>query len=77
MKSNRIFKKTLAVICATSICLGMHSVFGDAVSDAQNKVNNLNNQIKENQQQQSSVQSEAQSYISQIAELDTQIATYE
>ena len=77
MKSNKVLKKTLAIACAASLCIGMHSVFADAVSDAQNKVNNIDKQITDNQQQQSSVQSEAQSYISQIADLDTQIATYE
>ena len=66
MKSNRIFKKTLAVICATSICLGMHSVFGDAVSDAQNKVNNLNNQIKENQPSQDDINEKVESYQSEL-----------
>lgn len=77
MKKNKVFRRALAVICATSLCLNMSNVFGDAVSDAQNKVNNINNQIKENQQQQSTVQSEAQAYISQIVSLNTQIAEYE
>lgn len=77
MKKSNAFKRTTAVACSIALCLSMNNVFGDAVSDAQNKVNNINNQIKENQQQQSTVQSEAQSYISQIASLNSQIAEYE
>ena len=77
MKKNNVFKRAFAIICATSICLNMNCVLADAITDAQDKVNNINNQIKENQYQQSSVQSEAQAYISQIAALDTQISEYE
>jgi len=76
LKKNKL-RSLLVLSCIFSLCINVNFVLADAVSDAKNKVNNINNQIKENKEQQSSVQSEAQSYVSQIATLENQISEYE
>ena len=76
MKLRSLRNKLLFGTSAFVISMNMANVCVAALQDAQNKYNNVQNQLDENKKQQSAIESDIQAYINEIRDLDNSISTY-
>ncbi len=76
MKTNSAKYKIIFGISAIAFSFNVNSVCIASVADAQNKYNNIDNQIKENQNQQAAIDSDINAYINEIRDLENSISTY-
>lgn len=73
----RVLGRALIAFSSISICFSMNTFcLANAVTDAQNELNSIKNQISANQSAISSVENEVQGYLDEIAILDSDIAVY-
>lgn len=71
------FRRTFIAFSVISISFNLTmSCFANSVTDAQNELNSIKQQISANESQISAVESEVQGYLDEIEVLDSQIATY-
>ena len=70
--------KKIFIISITSLFIWTSStlVYGDTLTDAQQKQQQINNQIQENKDKISSVESEATEYLKQVDDLNSKISEY-
>ena len=76
MKLRSLRNKLLFGTSAFVISMNISNVCIASVEDAQNKYNNINNQLNENSKQQKAIESDIEAYINEIRDLDNSISSY-